>query len=297
MRNRPNPHESCPYLGLRYDQATYSNFPSIHNVCYHAQPISTPAYSHQREFCLTKNFSKCPFYSAPEGSKFPQELQHVPDKNFKNRVFLILAICIALIFLILLGIYCKNKTTISSNISPTLTIENYVVTSTEKITKTSSSPLLASPTFTKPKVTPSPQLLTLTQSPSPSPTSTEILVFRLDNPIGINPQFIIHRAIDGESLELFANVYQTNVKAIRDVNHNLPRVLWIDQIVIIPLNQADVSGIPSFIAYEVKEESANFNQISEELSVSLEGLLRYNNAHKEYPLYRGDWILIPQISN
>ena len=297
MHKTQNHHRSCPYIGLSYDQVTYSNFPSIHNVCYHTQPSATPNYSHQRVFCLTNNFSKCPIYSEPEGRKFFQELKQEPEKKGKTKTFIIFGFFIALIFLILLVIYWKNNRVTLANLLPSPTIDNLVFTSTKRVTKTCLTTFSVSPTSTKPAITTLSALKTVLQTLSPSLTSTEVLFFRLDHPIGKNPQFIIHRAIEGESLELYADLYQTSAEAIRNINENLPRILWIDQIVIIPLNQSDVSGIPSFIAFEIEEETTDFNQIADEFFIPFDDLLRYNNADGNYILHRGDWILIPQTIN
>jgi hypothetical protein len=58
-----------------------------------------------------------------------------------------------------------------------------------------------------------------------------------------------------------------------------------------------VSGIPSFIAFEIEEETTDFNQIADEFFIPFDDLLRYNNADGNYILHRGDWILIPQTIN
>jgi len=301
MNNNQTLNTSCPYLGLDYDKATYSNFPSINNACYHVQPIAIPALSHQHAYCLTKNFENCPIYTAPQGNSLPSDLQHQAEKKPKNRKRFIFVACIILIIAILLVVFWDKikPITETSNKAPTttqtlnaigLTITNTNITSIEEATFT------PTPELERAVVTPSP-LPSPTSSPSASPSFTQETLFRLENTIGKDPQFIIHRVIEGESLPLFANMYQTSVEAIRAVNYDLPRILWTDQIVIIPLNQTDMSGIPQFIAYEIVENGITFEQIADEFAVPPEELLRYNNINKEFALQQGDWILIPQMGN
>lgn len=301
MQKSQNPQASCPHLGLSNDQATFSNFPSVNNVCYHVKPIASPVLSHQHDYCLTKNYTKCRVYSSPADNPLPADLQYQADKGPKNRVLIILIFCFVLIIAILLGVFWDNikpisETGVQSPIT-TQTINAVGLTITNTSTKTleeATNTATPETTIVTPSLTPSPSL---TSSPSPSPSPTQETLFRLGNTIGENPQFIIHRTLEGESLPLFANIYQTSVEAIRAVNYNLPRILWTDQIVIIPLNQTDMSGIPLFIAYEVEEDSETFEQIADEFSVSLEDLLHYNNVQINYQLQQGDWILIPQINN
>jgi len=294
MKNNQTHQESCQYLGLSYDQATYSNFPSAENVCYHVQPPASPAFSHQNAYCLTNQYTACPVYTSPEGIRLPRELQHQPEKKTNKKILLVLGFCIVIILGILFGIYWNNNratATISLFPSPTnaSTIGSTAIRGT--ITRAATNTRTLTPT----ELSSTPTLQVSATQVTPSPTPTEVRDFRLDQAIGENPQFIIHRTIEGESLPLFANIYQTSVEAIRAVNYNLPRILWPDQIVIIPLNQTDMSGIPPLIAYENPENGITFEQIAEDLDVPLEKLLQYNNINEEYPLQQGDWILIPQM--
>lgn len=298
MQKSQTPQASCPHLGLRNDQSTYSNFPSVNNVCFHVQPIASPASSHQYDYCLKKNHTKCRVYSSPAGNPLPSDLQHQAEKKPKNRMYFIVASCLIVIFAILLGVFWDEikPTTETGKISPTTTqtinaIGLTVTNTSTRTPKEATNTATQERTIVTPSLTQSPSL---TSSPSPSPKPTQGTLFRLGDTIGENPQFIIHRVVEGESLPLYADIYQTSVEAIRAVNYSLPRVLWIDQIVIIPLNQTDMAGIPSFIAYEVEAASITFTQIAEEFSVSLADLLKYNNAQEDYLLHQGEWILIPQ---
>jgi len=298
MKTNQITHASCPNLGLIYDRASYSSFPSIDNACYHVQPIKSPALTHQHEFCLTKKYAECPIYTAPVGIKLPEELQQqVEQKPKKKSILLLFGFIIILSIAILLGVYWKTIKTIWGRPSQTPT-QSQTTTSTElTITNTATITKTSTPTDSIPSITPTQQVTATIITPSPSLIPTEVRKFNLESVIGQNPQFMIHRVIEGESLQLYADLYDTSIEAIRAVNYKFPLILWIDQIVIIPLNLTDVSGIPPFTAYEIVENGITFEQISEEFSVPLEELLQYNSVNKDFVLQQGDWILVPQIGN
>ncbi|MEA3325750.1 MAG: LysM domain-containing protein [Chloroflexota bacterium] len=137
--------------------------------------------------------------------------------------------------------------------------------------------------------------------PPPSPTKqltstpTDVKpVLTLDIPIGSEYQFIIHRVKEGESLQIFADLYNTSVEAIRAVNYDLIAPLWIDWLVIIPVNTTDVEDIPTFEPYQVESDQITISELSKQLSTQLEDLLLYNNLDSEHVLYQGEWLLIPR---
>ncbi len=68
-----------------------------------------------------------------------------------------------------------------------------------------------------------------------------------------------HRVAEGESLQVFANLYNTSVEAIRNVNYDLIAPLWIDWLVVIPMNTMDVSGIPDEPVVFLRRELADHN--------------------------------------
>lgn len=53
---------NCPYLGLINDSDSYMDFPNINNACLHARPEVPPKLSHQKKYCLSKNYLACPIF-------------------------------------------------------------------------------------------------------------------------------------------------------------------------------------------------------------------------------------------
>jgi hypothetical protein len=85
----------------------------------------------------------------------------------------------------------------------------------------------------------------LTITPEPTELITETISpvnLALDNPIGGDVQFIIHRVLVGESFFEYARDYDTNVDAISAINYNLPPILYVDLIIIIPIGVDDPAG-------------------------------------------------------
>lgn len=287
----------CPFLGLEHDQATYKDFPSSLNVCFHTKPEKTPALAHQRIYCLSENYTECPVFSAPKGNKMPGEIQYQQEtKRGRNRLLIGITAALILILIFLLGFlreigwdflkFERQEQTPLSTTSRDSSLRQFTPTEEPLITAT-----MATATITPTEIMPT---STQTPIPSPSPSATQRPIFALDTPIGADPQFIIHRALPGETLLLFANRYNTSVEAIYAVNLDLQQVLWVDQIVIIPMDRTDLSGIPAFTAYQIAEETTNLEEISDLFSVSLDDLVRFNHIGPRYLLTQGEWILIPQ---
>jgi hypothetical protein len=114
----------------------------------------------------------------------------------------------------------------------------------------------------------------------------------LETPIGIKYPFIIHRVLDGESLILISNHYRTTAEAIQLVNYNLPIPLQVDYFIIIPINQTDVSGLPAFEAFMVKE-NIPVEQLAQLLMVD-PGVFKYYNALQDGQVVPANaWMLVP----
>ena len=295
--NNNSLHNTCPHLGLSKDTKSFSAYPSARNVCHHVSPISTPAFIHQQKYCLSSNYLNCPIYNNPSGQKIPKSI-----KSYKRGFFNLekrrksIVVISAVIVIVVTGIIInslpgidlinfvsqpentpqRNHLELNQNISQTHQKTATNISSIETITKT----------YTEPPPTPT-QMLTST------PTKKDP-VLALDTPIGDENQFIIHRVKEGESLQIFANLYNTSVDAIRAVNYDLIAPLWIDWLVIIPLNTTEVSDIPTFEPYQVETENIALKDLSEELSIPLEDLVLYNNLDAEHVLHQGEWLLIPK---
>jgi hypothetical protein len=238
---------SCPNLGIIDDPATYSAYPTRMNVCYHVRPIQTPKINHQRIYCLQSSYIHCPVYKAQPGGKMPQEIE---EKTRKLSPIMRRRLISGGIAVILIAIFAWFGFG-----SP------WIATMVEEIPPTVTPPEVTSPVTglapigaDQPTQTPSPtQAVPTPTDPPPTPTR-EDPILALGTPIGDEIQFIIHRVEEGETLQIFADQYNTTVEAITAINHNLIVPLWTNWLVIIPLNISDVSDLPAFEASQVDQE-------------------------------------------
>ena len=144
--------------------------------------------------------------------------------------------------------------------------------------------------------------LTATNTPQPTktmtplpPTTTATLppLHMIETPIGLERQFVVHRVLEGEGFISIAATYNTNEDAIRAVNYALGDSLWADTVLVIPLGQTDVSGIPPMSVFLVSDEGMTIEALALEQNVDA-ALLRELNALPEgYILHQDEWVLIP----
>lgn len=113
-------------------------------------------------------------------------------------------------------------------------------------------------------------------------------------PVGSDYKFVIHKALDGENLNQYADKYATSVESIVTVNHKLKTPLWVDTLVIIPVGFTDVASLPAFEAHEVAEAGKSLETLAQELGVSAADLNYYNAVGAGESLLAGDWLLVPR---
>jgi hypothetical protein len=287
----------CPYLGLKDDRATVSAYPSHWNVCYHVSPSSTPKFDHQRSYCLTNDYHECDVYHQPADEKMPKEIQYSEPAWFMRikstkLLLIIIPLFVILILAMVLWGSRQRKAQLEGNPDPVTSLQATLPDGYQ--TATSESVLdeqipLAEATETVSSlltITPSPNL------PTPTPTST-IPPLALETPIGLTYRFIIHRAVEGESLLLFANWYDTSAEAIQAVNLNLTYPIQVGELVIIPVAMTDVTGLPAFEPYEVQQDVL-VEDLAIELGVTAEDLRLFNNLEEGITLSAGHWVIVPR---
>ena len=134
-------------------------------------------------------------------------------------------------------------------------------------------------------------------SPTAEPTdltaTLEDPLLALNTPIGKEIQFIIHRVAEGETTSQYAQRYNTSIEAINAVNYFLPPSLWINWLIVIPLDLTEVEGLPAFEAYLV-EEDVTLDELAEQLSASLDEMCLYNGIDSNHTLHDGEWVLVPR---
>ncbi len=291
-----SPVEICPYLGLKDDPETSISYPSVSNVCLHSINKVTPNLNYQKSVCLTKAYADCFVYLSPDEKELPESLQDLTGQKHKKKKRMIRFGLIFLVLLLIgLAVIFRGQWSFR--------IEGLLMPAwqkTQQVRTYQPLPTIPATQFPDVEFTPTSSqskrsTATPTQKTMRSPTITMVpSTLALETPIGSWVQFIIHRTLPGESLEQFANQYNTTVDVIRSVNYNLPNVLYVDRLIIIPIGVQDDVELPAFEAYQVVDRGLNVDELAAKLSVKPEELLSYNNIPSDYIFNNGDWILVPR---
>ncbi|MBA4380665.1 MAG: hypothetical protein C0393_08340 [Anaerolinea sp.] len=174
------------------------------------------------------------------------------------------------------GASAATQTALSAAPSTPVGVTNPVLTPPNEVTPLSPTPTLAP-----------------TSIASPTPTTQPVLNLALEVPLGLGQRFMIHRVMEGESLELFARRYATTIEAIQAVNYYLPSPLLVNWTVVIPLESIDVQGLPAFQPIMVVGDMT-VEEFAQSNSVDVSTLSYFNALEVSYRLSRGDWLLIPR---
>jgi LysM repeat protein len=118
------------------------------------------------------------------------------------------------------------------------------------------------------------------------------LDIRQDSIVGSEYRFRIYQVQRGEKLVSLARSAGTTVSAIAAVNYNFSTPFKEDQIIVIPIDQNDVSRLPSFETYRVSE-TIGVAELAERLHVDIDQFHLYNGIKKGNTLAEGEWVLIP----
>jgi len=286
MDNASQPNHACPHLGLNDDKSTSLGFPSNWNFCYQSDPIAPPHFKHQEEFCLSGRHNECPLFLSQQAGPLPQELRSPPSsadvarKNSRRNLVIALSVGVAVL---LLGWGMLRRRLSSPEIGEVSQAVSPVVVSTFTLAPPPTVSLLL------------PNIQAITPTLTIVPSRHE-----LEAPIGIEYKFVIHKVIDGEDLNLYAEKYNTSIEAITAVNYKSLSPLWTNTLVIIPLGFTDVEKLPSFEAYQVKEKDRGISveSLAERLKVTPLDLKYYNGwtSDGDRPLV-GDVLLIPRLKS
>jgi hypothetical protein len=276
----------CPFLGMLEDPSTSLAYPSEWNVCHHSKPAAVPNLEHQRTHCLAESHSLCPVFTSQSPARLPNDIRiHLrkPRQN-KNRFWLIGALVVGI-----LGVGAVLAWT--QFLSPGKPLSSLPLAASRTAAVNTSLPTQAEVESATPipaTFTPRPSITPLQDTETPS-----VSIHSLDMPIGVDHRFVIHRIQQGESLGQLATQYNTSFEAITLANFYLPAPVWINWLVIIPVDTKDMTGLPSFDAYMVVEGGLTIESLAANLNQDASDLEYYNGLEAGYLLSAGEWLLIP----
>ena len=271
--------QACPYLGLKDDSGTTFSYASAANHCFRVTPVASVKLDHQHEFCLSSNHHRCELFRGGPG-KSREHRKAIARRSrrvqrwISNQLILIFPTLIVLVSIIGLILFklpegSGSSPGMSTTIPPSATIE------------TTRTPI--------------------PERPTPSRTSTKVVttptltdVHGLEVPIGKLTPLVIHRVEVGDSLMNMAKTYNTTEEAITSLNYNLSLPLWPDLVIVIPLNQVDVTNLPQFEPYQATE-SLSLQALADRFVCDIELLRFYNLVEQEHIFTVGEWVLIPHL--
>jgi len=283
LEHKGKDNSFCPSIGFEDDPETALAYPSPYNYCYRSKPIAPINLIHQRRVCLTLCYGNCPVYQKDVYEPLPKEFRGSQSVRTKPKysysfVILLLVMVAGATVLALLGVI-----SIPGFESPLVA---------QKRTATFAQPttfvVVPPPTSTVPiggTIIP-----TATKSPI---QATPFTPHAIETPFGENPTLVIHRVRDGEGYIYLAEQYGTSVDAIKAINFQLPESLWVNNILVIPVNTKYVAGLPKFIVREISAEGLTIEDYAQRMQLDADLLKRYNVLPDGYMLEMGELIIIP----
>jgi len=274
----------CPFLGFEDDPSTALAYPAKYNFCFKAKPTAPVSMAQQRNLCLTENFHECPVYQKEALGPLPKAIRGERTSRIRPAKWIPVVALIGVILIALAAVILTGVLPIRGFSPP------YVV-----ITLTSTPP--GAPTIMAPT-----RMVSLTPEPTstsiPTQTATMLSLSRqtpraLETPFGTSPPLVIHKVVEGEGFILLAENFNTTAEAIKAINFDLPESLWVNTILVIPINTDNVTGLPRFNVGEVRAEGMTIESYAERLQLDVELLKLYNDLPAGYALKLGEWLIIP----
>jgi LysM repeat protein len=277
---------TCPFLGTPDDSKTSLEFPSASNYCHHCKPVAPVSPAHQRSHCLAGEYEACPVFLQPPTSPLPRGLRAEFARPARKKALWVIVFLIPVVLAVMaLGWFSLTRDVAFSApaSSPTASL------------------LPVSPTMT-----PSPQpiatLAIFTPFSLPTPNATHISrvtpsstrkPHTIDDLIGRYYMFKIHRVQQIEDIEGLARSNSTTVAVVMELNYKLQTPLWPGQLVLLPLNQRDVSLLPQFEIYRVMEDITT-DELASRLNADAAELRYYNGLEPNEEFLMKEWIIIPR---
>lgn len=309
MLNRDNPNigrVTCPYLGQQDDPSTSLAFPSPWNYCHKVKPVESVSADHQRVHCLTMQYVSCPIFERKEAIRLPRGLRWDGTVGFFRPKVAGWTLAISLLILLALFLIVRFERwgrMLSIPKPPQAVVTESQATSTivtldpQPVAQLPLFFLESTPTFMLPEwtafpaasPTPQPAEATATATPIPPHCGTA-----LEAIVNGEQQFFIHKIQGGESLNTFADRYQTSLAAIQAVNYRLPVPLRENWVVAIPMDFTNVDGLPTFEVEQISQADMTLEEMAYRLGADPFLLARFNGLDPSCTDFDG-WFLVPRV--
>lgn len=263
----------CPYLGFQTDVQTRFTVPDDRHVCHQANPGQVIHPDYQSRCCLTSEYRSCQGYTAGWKHGLPRAARYRGRQRLANevqavaRIFAIVLLAAAMVFVL----YQAHAA--SPGPVQTILVIPVAPTSTATLTPTVTATATSIPSQT-PTVQPG--------TPTPGPLA--------ETPFGFDGQWLVHRVAQGESLEMIAQRYGTNVAVLRAINDFMTVGLWADTSVVICVGCVDASGLPVVKPYWV-EKDTRLNDLAVQYGMDPAILRAWNGIEGDW-VTAGRWLVV-----
>ncbi len=256
----------CPFLGLQNDVQTHFTVPDERHVCHQTNSGQAIHPDYQGQCCLTGGFRACKGYTTGWKHGLPRGVRlknrRLPASNLQAVIRLAaLAVVAAAMAFLLFQAHAASP-------GPVQTLPVTVPVPTQTLT-----PI---PTI----------IVTATLPPSETPTELPLTPTAgplAETPFGTARQWLVHRVVRGESLEMIAQRYATTVEVLRAVNYFVAGGLWADTSVVICMGCVDASGLPMLQPVWI-EVDIRVDDLAVQYGMNSDELREWNGVE-------GDWIL------
>jgi hypothetical protein len=289
--------QSCPFLGLANDRETRFGFPSNGNRCFQLSPAAHITLDYQQYKCLSGEYKTCTVFQNNRVSPLPEGVLASSHRRGENRYW-IAAVILGIITIVAISLFAMMR-----NPSSGVDLEALSASQTSAAISTSDAELTIIAAAAENNYTPTPSATpapSLTPTPTASPTQTltptplsPTVGPGLETPFGPGAEFILHKVVTGESLQVVAYNYRTKKDVIASMN-DLPfeGTLHPDMILVIVPSLKENLVYPLFHPIFI-DQDATVSSIAEVYSVTSDDLRRYNSLGEGDILPGGRWIVIP----
>ncbi len=291
--------KSCTYLGMEEDRDTVAGFPSVRNRCYRPAPPCAVAQDHQRDYCLSGEHVNCAAFNQPPATGMPAiwsvaKMPYLTQPRRRQPAWLLILVTCLIVLAISLLSPLLNLPALAPNLGQFFPATLAPLPSHTPPAAFQPPPVpTATPT---PPASPTPTA-SPTPSPTPSPTYTPgptvVPGFALETPALQEPRLMLHKVRPGEGFTMLAAFYNIREAAIRQINTYPSGPLWLDSVVVVPLDDINLDNLPVFEVYQVTQDDLTLAALAEQRSLSLELLCKYNQALPGDILPAGRWLLLP----
>ncbi len=289
------PAHSCPFLGLPVDRSSYLAYASPANACHRARRITHIEVEYQQAVCLAGAHAQCPVFRSEGREKLPKEavapdfLRRRAVRYWAQRILILLAV----VLIAAAGVYLYQvqlPAFVFAAAQPTQ-VPAYNIPRYEN----------AQPTLENyaPRILLAPNLST--------PDEDSILIWQETPGSSETPQakpaaypnLQVVRVAYGDNLYALAEKFNTSEQAIIDLNDSMRVPLWVDEVIVIPVDLQDVNGLPKFKPVEIQQRTS-VEQIAQSFGCSAELFKLYNPGsiviEDGIDLVPGPtWVLIPRV--